>query len=89
MQLEVEKECYKKREAVDAGDGMIAHNFSLRIRKTSVSIGQWRMVEKKNKKILINSYYGVRFDVKGNPIKNIGNPQKGRLLGTTFSGRRS
>jgi len=63
-------------DAVDAGDGMVAHNVSSRIRKTSVSVGQWRQAEKKSRKVMVNSYYGVQFDVKGNPIKTIGNPQK-------------
>ena len=61
----------KGGEAVDAGDGMVAHNVSSRIRKTSVSVGQWRKVEKKSKKVMVNIYYGVRFGVKRIPIKII------------------
>jgi hypothetical protein len=36
---------------------------------------------KEKQKILINSYYGVRFDVKGNPIKKHRKPPEGETLG--------
>jgi len=67
-------------EAVDAGDGMAAHNVSSRIRKTSVSVGQGKQAEKKSRKVMVNIYYGVRFGVKKIPIEIIWNPQQGRPL---------
>jgi hypothetical protein len=54
----------KGGEAIDAGDGMIAHKASSRVLKMSVSVGQWRKAEKKAEKVLENSYYSVRFGVK-------------------------